>query len=85
MRCDVNIKEIKERVSGISHFFDKETMKFFGQKLSDFDVSKTLLDGETCYFITAPIIKDKKIIGRTNRIFRPSTNELFIPSSIGAQ
>jgi hypothetical protein len=55
------------------HFFSRETMKFFNQRMSDFKVYKQD-DGR--YLITAPVIKGGKEVSRTKRYFNPETNEL---------
>jgi hypothetical protein len=73
----MDIKEIKKRIAGTSHFFDKETMEFFGQKLSDFEVYLFMFNGEECYRITAPIIHQGNVIGQTDRVYQPSTNKLI--------
>jgi hypothetical protein len=52
------------------YFFDRKTMKFFGQRMSDFKVQK-LSNGK--YRIYA---KRGKGGGITERIFNPLTNEL---------
>lgn len=60
------------------YFFSPKTMKFFGQTLRSFKVYKHT-DGK--YFISAPM-KDRsgRIVGYTERLFNPVTNELeFIP------
>jgi antirestriction protein len=74
----ITISEIKRRTSETSpYFFDKKTMKFFNQKMSDFKVRK-LENGK--FEIYAPI-KDSygKSMGVTKRIFNPETNELESP------
>lgn len=70
----MTIYEIKQRVAETEpYFFDRKTMKFFGQTLRDFSVRR-LPDGR--YRISAPIRFEGKIIGTTARIFDPKTNEL---------
>lgn len=74
----ITISEIKRRTSETSpYFFDKKTMKFFNQKMSDFKVRK-LENGK--FEIYAPI-KDSygKLMGETKRVFNPETNELESP------
>ena len=65
-----------------SHFFDHKTLKFFGQTLADFTVTK---HGRGEYWITAPrylvdrASGEKTPAGRTERIFNPESGELKIP------
>lgn len=72
----MTIYEIKDRTQKTSpYFFVTKTMKFFGQTLASFKVYKQA-DGK--YLISAPM-KDKttgRIMGRTERLFNPETNEL---------
>jgi hypothetical protein len=73
----MTIYEIKHRTTeNYPYFFDRKTMRFFGQTLRDFSVQK-LPDGR--YRITAPIRLDGRIVGTTERIFDPETNELLHP------
>ena len=81
-RGGMTISEIKRRTSETSpHFFDRKSMKFFGQRMSDFKVSKQD-DGK--YLISAPTYRTdyrtgKRIKGSpTQRLFNPETNELEI-------
>lgn len=70
----MTIYDIKRLTIGTSpYFFSRSTMKFFHQTLKDFSVCK---DGEK-YYISAPM-KDNtgKVVGRTERLFNPVTNEL---------
>ena len=70
----MDIYEIKELTKETSpYFFDKKTLKFFGQTMRSFKVSK---DGDR-YRITAPI-KDQtgRHIKDTIRWFNPASNEL---------
>lgn len=56
------------------YFFSHNTMKFFGQRMSDFSVHKQK-DGK--YLITAPMRNPKgEYMGSTVRLFNPKTNEL---------
>ena len=79
-RGGMTISEIKRRTSETSpYFFDRKSMKFFGQRMSDFKVSKQD-DGK--YLISAPTYRTdyrtgKRIQGSpTQRLFNPETNEL---------
>ena len=71
----MTIYEIKERTKETSpHFFDKKTLKFFGQRMSSFKVYKT---NNERYEVIAPIIDNQgKRMGETKRIFNAKTNEL---------
>lgn len=72
----MTISEIKNRTSETSpYYFSSKTMKFFGQTMKSFRVSKQL-DGR--YKISAPM-KDRntgKLMGETVRFFNPVTNQL---------
>lgn len=62
-----DIKRLTENTAPM--FFDRKTLKFFGQKMKDFKVYK-LEDGK--YQICAPRLHG----GYTQRIFNPETNIL---------
>jgi len=72
----MTISEIKDRTEDTSpFFFNRDTLKFFGQTMSSFKVYKQD-DGR--YLITAPM-KDRstgKVMGQTERYFNPETNKL---------
>lgn len=55
------------------HFFDRATLRFFGQTMKDFRV-KRQYDGR--YRISAPIRHDGQIIGETVRYFNSATGTL---------
>ncbi len=57
------------------HFFDRKTMKFFGQRLRDFSVRK-MQDGR--YRISCPLKRpiSRMEWGETIRYFNPATNTL---------
>ena len=70
----MTIEEIKERTKETApYFFSKDTMSFFNQKMSDFEVEKI---SETEYLITAPSYWGGKLMGYTKRIFNTNTNDL---------
>lgn len=70
----MTISEIKTRTQAKQpYFFDRKTMKFFGQTMRDFRIKKEP-DGR--FRITAPMRMDGKIIGQTVRFFNPITNDL---------
>jgi len=79
----MTIYEIKRRTHETApYFFSRETMKFFGQTLKDFNV-REMNDGR--YRISAPIRDDERIVGYTIAIFDPKTNELIDESKIGKE
>ena len=70
----MTIYEIKSRTSKTSpYFFDRKSMKFFGQTMKSFKVVKQS-DGR--YLITAPSYMDGRLMGETKRYFNPVNNEL---------
>jgi len=56
------------------YFFSRKTLKFFGQTLKDFKVTKI---NETQYKIYAPSFWDGKKMGDTVRIFDTTLNDLL--------
>lgn len=73
----LTIYDIKRRTAETSpYFFSSKTMKFFGQRLSDFSVYKRT-DGK--YDVVAPSYQNGKLMGYTKRVFNPKTNELEFP------
>jgi hypothetical protein len=70
----MTIYEIKQRTQETApHFFTHTTMEFFHQTLRDFSVTK---EGGK-YRISAPMRDNTgRIVGRTERLFNPQTNEL---------
>ena len=70
----MTIYEIKRRTAETSpYFFNRDTMRFFGQTLRDFRVYKQD-DGK--YLIIADSGKNWKGHHQTKRLFNPETNEL---------
>ena len=71
----MNIYEIKEHTKETApYFFTRDTLKFFGQRMSSFKVYKQA-DGR--YKITAPMKnRDGVIMGETLRYFNPTNNKL---------
>tara|TARA_R100001463_G_scaffold23977_1_gene57254 strand:+ start:5160 stop:5381 length:222 start_codon:yes stop_codon:yes gene_type:complete len=70
----MTIYQIKKRTAKTSpYFFSKDTMRFFGQKLSDFKVSKQS-DGR--YKISAKSGANWSQELKTVRYFNPSNNRL---------
>lgn len=70
----MTIYEIKRQLSESkhdTHFFDRKTLKFFGQTLKSFKVQK--IDNRF-YFVTAPIYLDGKQINRTIRWYDSVNN-----------
>lgn len=69
-----SIRTIKQRTKDTApHFFDEDTLRFFGQDLSDFSVHEQP-DGR--YLISAPRWFDGKRNGYTQRFYNPITHEL---------
>lgn len=67
------IKRLTEQTS--PYYFTRNTLKFFGQRMKDFSVRKQS-DGR--YLVSAPM-RDRstgKIMGTSERVFNPLTNEL---------
>ena len=70
----MTISEIKRRTLDTSpHYFSRRTLKFFGQTMRSFSVSKQA-DGR--FKISAPCIIDGKKITDSVRYFNPETNQL---------
>lgn len=71
----ITIYEIKYRTRDTQpYFFNRKTMRFFGQTLKDFSVIKL---SENRYRISAPMRGyDGKYLGQTVRIFNAVTNRL---------
>ena len=77
----LSISEIKRRTKDTApYFFDKKSLQFFGQKMSDFRVYPQE-DGK--YFITAPMFMTDYRTGKkteteypTTRLYNPETDEL---------
>ena len=70
----MTIYEIKKQTKNSApYFFSKETLKFFGQTLKSFKVSKL---NEVEYLITAPSYWNGKLMGNTQRIFNKDTKKL---------
>ena len=70
----MTIYEIKKQTKKTSpHFFSKETLKFFGQTMKSFKVSK--LNNKE-YLITAPSYWSGELMGNTQRIFNTETKKL---------
>ena len=72
----MTIYEIKEKTKKTApFFFDKKTMKFFGQTLKDFKVKKQS-DGR--FKITAKSGNNWNYDHKTVRYYNPANNELEI-------
>ena len=72
------IYDIKCRTQDSSpYFFERKTLKFFGQTMKSFTVKKL---SETEYSLTAGMFDHSgKYVGMTNRIFNTTTNKLERP------
>jgi hypothetical protein len=74
MKKKMDIYEIKKRtMESAPYFFSKETLKFFGQRMSSFRVHKV---NKYEYYINAPSYLNGKLMGYTERLFDTRTNEL---------
>jgi hypothetical protein len=70
----MTIYEIKERTAETSpHYFSRDTLKFFGQTMRSFRVSKL---NEHEYLISAPSYWNGKLMGYSERIFDSRDNTL---------
>ena len=70
----MTIYEIKDQTKETApYFFNRETLKFFGQTMKSFKVSK-LNDKE--YLITAPSYWNGELMGKTQRVFNTETKKL---------
>lgn len=71
----MTIQAIKQLTAKTApYFFDRSTMRFFGQTMRSFKVYKQA-DGR--YKITAPMRNSRgEIMGETVRYFNPITNKL---------
>lgn len=69
MKKRLTIYDIKRAINKTgSHFFDRETMRFFGQTLKDFKVHKQK-DGR--YLISAPMRRLGEVCGKTEWYYNP--------------
>ena len=74
----MTIHEIKAKVEATgSHFFERETMKFFNQRLRDFSVTKYQHNGINGNLIEAPIYdREGHHVGLTRKFYNPETYKL---------
>jgi len=80
------VKRIHESYFPKSFFFSRKTMKLFGQTLKMFSVKKAMKEtinysyrewsGCDCYYLDANILKNKKVVGKTMKIFNSKTGEI---------
>lgn len=69
----MTIYEIKQRTQETSpYYFSRDTLKFFGQTMRMFSVKKV----GNKYKISAPSYWNGKLMGYSERMFNPETNEL---------
>ena len=68
-----DIKRLSEEKS--PYFFNHQTLKWFGQTMKSFKVKKQP-DGK--YYISAPMVDrcTGRVMGTTERLFNPQTNDL---------
>lgn len=69
----MTIYQIKREAVNGEYYFSRETLKFFGQKLSDFKVRKI---GQGVYFIYAPAKRGGRVIFYSMRIYIAENREL---------
>tara|TARA_Y100000401_G_scaffold116002_1_gene120841 strand:+ start:6081 stop:6302 length:222 start_codon:yes stop_codon:yes gene_type:complete len=70
----MTIYEIKKRTETTEpYYFSRNTMKFFGQKLKDFKVTK---ESDGRYKIAAPIRKAFMVDTESVAYFNPTNNKL---------
>ena len=78
----MTINEIKKRTQKTApHFFSRDTMRFFNQKLRDFKVKKL---NDTEYLVYADSYWFGNFMGVTIRVFDTTTNELKKASFVDA-
>ena len=78
----MTINEIKKRTQKTApHFFSRDTMRFFNQKLKDFKVKKL---NDTEFLIYADSYWNGNFMGVTIRVFDTTTNELKKASFVDA-
>jgi hypothetical protein len=76
----MTIYDVKRETAETSpHFFDKNTLRFFGQTMRSFTVSNAAGVYQGKYWVRAAIKIDGKQIGITERLFNPKTKELERP------
>ena len=70
----MTIQEMKRKSlkSNVPYYFSPDTLKFFGQKLNDFNVEKCK-DGR--YKASAPSYWDGELMGTSVIFFNPRTNK----------
>jgi hypothetical protein len=73
----MTIYEIKRRTKETSpYYFDKKTMRFFGQRLKDFKV-RQCRNNKNVYLLTAPSYDfNGNYMGDTQSYFDKTTNEI---------
>jgi hypothetical protein len=65
----LTISDIKRlSAENAPYFFSRKSMQFFGQKMSDFSITRK---GDSEFYICAP-----RPFGKTERVFNPFTGEL---------
>ena len=73
----MTIYDIKARVAGKTHYFDKDTLQFFGQTMRSFHVEK-MADGR--YHVWAPSYwhnhGKRELMGISETCFNPETDTL---------
>jgi hypothetical protein len=73
----MTIYDIKrETASTAPHFFNRQTLRFFGQTMKSFTVSKAGGKYTGKYWVRAAIYIHRKQVGITERLYNPQTKEL---------
>ena len=68
----MTISDIKNYVVNAPHFFDRSSMRHFGQSMKDFSVSRF---GDDSFKISAPSRMSGRVVGTTERIYNAFTRE----------
>ena len=76
MYCKPTIYNIKGRVKNAPHFFDAKTLKFFGQTMRSFKVSRI---DDRLFMLSAPMLMQsdsgmRRYAGSTVRVFDAETD-----------
>ena len=69
----MTIYMIKQRLGTSTHYFDRATLKFFGQTLKDFRVKQI---AKNKYHFSAPSYWNGKLMGISQQVYNASTNTL---------
>ncbi len=75
---NMTIYDVKrETASTAPRFFDRQTLRFFGQTMKSFTVSKAGGEYTGKYWVRAAMYnRERKQVGITERLYNPQTKEL---------